>query len=59
MTINAKSLATALWCVNLVSRLQPGCRPSEEDLFEAWRDIEHALRSTLIEAEPERTKLEI
>lgn len=59
MTINAKALATALWCVNLVSRHQPEGRPSEQDLFEAWRDIEHALRSTLIEAEPERKKLEI
>ena len=56
MTINTKALATALWCVNLVSRHQPDGGPSEQDLFEAWRDIEYALRSTLVEAEPERKK---
>ena len=56
MTINAKALATALWCVNLVSRNKLYDSPSEQDLFEAWRDIEHALRSTLVEAESERTK---
>lgn len=56
MTINAKALATALWCVNIVSRHRPDGGPSEQDLFEAWRDIEYALRSTLVEAEPERKK---
>ena len=54
--IDTKALATALWCVNLVSRHKLYDSPSEQDLFEAWRDIEHALRSTLVEAEPERKK---
>jgi hypothetical protein len=56
MTINAKALATALWCVNLVSRNKLYDSPSEQDLFEAWRDIEYALRSVSVEAEPERKK---
>ena len=48
--IDAKALATALWCVNLVHRHadQFTDRPTDEELHSAWMRIEWALRSAHI-----------
>jgi hypothetical protein len=53
MTINAKSLATALWCVNLVHRNANHFpdRPTDEELTSAWMRIEWALRSVYVEVD--------
>ncbi len=49
--IDAKTLATALWCVNLIDRhkAQFTDRPTDEELHSAWMRIEWALRSAHIQ----------
>lgn len=48
--IDAKTLATALWCVNLVDRhkAQFTDRPTDEELHAAWLRLEWILRDTMI-----------
>lgn len=51
--IDAKALATALHCVNLVHRHRATMdgAPSDDDLTTAWMRIEWALRSVYIEVD--------
>ena len=51
--IDAKALATALHCVNLVHRHRATLEgpPSEDDLTTAWMRLEWALRSAYVKVD--------
>lgn len=51
--IDTKTLAIALWCVNLVHRhgAQFAERPSDDNLIAAWMRIEWALRAAHVEVD--------